>query len=62
MSGPYCKDCKHFARLPLTPEIQGECRDPSKIIYSAAGNNMTEPPEVFDKFTCSNWEGLTGNT
>lgn len=60
MSGPYCETCRHFYRPALTPPEQGECRDPSKIIYSQAGNPVNSAPETWARFTCDNHESREG--
>ena len=50
MSGPYCKTCKYFRRLPLN---SAECGDPAKIIYFAkSGVDVTTPPTVTESMTC----------
>jgi hypothetical protein len=52
MSGPYCKTCVHFAKMPLSDGF-GECMDRSKIIFSG-GNNITSAPEVAPFYYCNN--------
>lgn len=51
MAGPFCETCRFYrpkARYPF-----GECDDPAKVIY-AGGNRVTEPPEVWPRYECSN--------
>lgn len=54
MSGPFCKTCGHYRPMPLGDEPRGECMDPTKIIYSRAGNRINSEPEVWPEFECSN--------
>lgn len=53
MSGPYCKDCKHFRKM--VRRERGECLDRSKLIFSKHGERENAEPEVGPYDTCSNW-------
>ena len=59
MSGPYCETCKFFY-LRLPEDERGECTDPSKRIYSSAGDPVNEPPDVYRAHSCSNHAALAG--
>ena len=60
MSGPYCKTCDYFSPSALN-DFNGECGDPSKIIYVGGGDRLNECPEVHKQCECSNHTGLTPN-
>lgn len=53
MSGPYCKNCDYFRKMPLSES--GECHDPAKIITDSSGNYWNETPSTYPTFTCCNW-------
>lgn len=54
MSGPYCETCDYFAQMPLSDGDEGECKDPSKIIYVGGGDRLSSEPVVYTKCECSN--------
>ena len=60
MSGPYCRTCKFFSPAIWQgddPEsTEGECMDPTKIIYyERSGNPKNEPPAVVAEWnSCRN--------
>lgn len=53
MSGPYCKECKHYEPSVLSP-AEGNCGDPSKIIITK-GVQDNEKPFVQNYSECSSW-------
>ena len=56
MSGPYCDSCGFFHPAPLSQGKEGECSDPTKLIYSKNGDAKNESPEVQSSDCCQNWK------
>jgi len=53
MSGPHCRTCKHFIKIPFTKDV-GECFDPTKIIFFGKGDRFHKEPEVYESCECMN--------
>lgn len=58
MSGPYCKDCKFFRKMPCGET--GECGDPGKIIYVGKAGRVNSAPDVHPYWTCGEWQQIEG--
>lgn len=54
MSDPKCETCKHYHGSPIVKN-EGECTDPSKIIY-VRDREQNTAPHVFDFSSCMNHE------
>ena len=52
MSNPKCGTCKHYNALPIR-QTEGECTDPSKIIY-VHGRPINDLPTTFEWADCYN--------
>jgi len=57
MSGPYCRDCKHFSKPALSQEGMGECCDPMKEIWQGTTGDLWQGSMtvVMETCTCRNW-------
>lgn len=60
MGGPYCETCNYFCEMALT-EDEGECSDPSKIIYAKHGDRINSAPWVRKTNECCNHAQKTDN-
>jgi len=60
MGGPYCETCNYFYQPPLSKD-DGECTDPSKIVYVKYGDRISSEPSVHKTNECCNHTSLTDN-
>lgn len=52
MSDSKCISCIYYRKFPLV-KLEGECTDPTKIIFVSAGP-INAAPQVFDFSFCGN--------
>ena len=54
MSYGQCETCEYYKKSEII-SLEGECTDPSKIIY-AGGSAQNTNPATFDFSTCDNYK------
>ena len=59
MSGPYCETCTYWIECCFQQDInpknkEGECHDPSKIIYGYCSGPVNSAPVVYGGSSCDN--------